>query len=120
MRSKAEYWAKPSTRPFLITVNDEVAGFITVDDEVTHPEANFSIGYFFVGRKFRGSGVGAAAVKKLLGLFSGCWQIFHINQNASASAFWKKVIPEATLNTFSVHSESIDGYDCTLYKFRQE
>ena len=67
MRSKAEYWAKPSTRPFLITVNDEVAGFITVDDEVTHPEANFSIGYFFVGRKFRGSGVGAAAVKKLLG-----------------------------------------------------
>jgi predicted acetyltransferase len=120
IRSKAEYWAKPSTRPFLITVNDEVAGFVTVDDEVTHPEANFSIGYFFVGRKFRGSGVGAAAVKKLLGLFSGCWQIFHINQNASASAFWKKVIPEATLNTFSVHSESIDGYDCTLYKFRQE
>ena len=87
---------------------------------VTHPEANFSIGYFFVGRKFRGLGVGTAAVKKLLGLFSGCWQIFHSNQNASASAFWKKVIPEATLNTFSVHSEFIDGYDCTLYKFRHE
>jgi len=120
IRSKAEYWAKPSTRAFLIIVNDEVAGFVTVDDEVTHPEANFSIGYFFVGRKFRGLGVGTAAVKKLLGLFSGCWQIFHTNQNASASAFWKKVIPEATLNTFSVHSEFINGYDCTLYKFRHE
>ena len=57
IRSKAEYWAKPSTRAFLIIVNDEVAGFVTVDDEVTHPEANFSIGYFFVGRKFRGLGV---------------------------------------------------------------
>ena len=93
---------------------------VTVDDEVTHPEANFSIGYFFVGRKFRGLGVGKAAVKKLLGLFSGCWQIFHTNQNAAASAFWKKVIPKATLNNFSVHSEFIDGYDCTLYKFRHE
>ena len=55
IRSKAEYWAKPSTRAFLIIVNDEVAGFVTVDDEVTHQEANFSIGYFFVGRKFRGT-----------------------------------------------------------------
>lgn len=120
IRSKAEYWAKPSTRPFFITVNGEIAGFVTVDDEVTHPEANYSIGYFFVGRRFRRSGVGVTAIKKLLARFSGCWQIFHINQNASASAFWRKAIPELTMSTFSVHSESIDGSDCTLYKFQQE
>ena len=118
IQSKAKYWAKSSTRPFLIAVNGETAGFVTVDDEVTHLDANFSIGYFFVGRRFRGAGVGTAAVTQLLELFPGCWQIFHVNQNASASAFWKKVVPVSTVGNFSVHRETIDGYDCTLYKFR--
>ncbi len=117
IRSKAEYWAKSSTKPFLIAVDGETAGFLTVDDEVTHQDADFSIGYFFVGRRFRGAGVGKAAVAQLLQLFPGCWQIFHVNQNASASAFWKKVVPIATGGKFTVHRETIDDYECTLYKF---
>jgi predicted acetyltransferase len=118
IRSKAEYWAKSSTRPYLIAVNGETAGFLTVDDEVTHLDADFSIGYFSVGRRFRGTGVGTAAVTQLLQLFPGCWQIFHVNQNASASAFSKKVVPISTLGNFTEHGETIDGYECTLYKFR--
>jgi predicted acetyltransferase len=117
IRSKVAYWARPSTKPFLILVNGDIAGFVSVDDEVTHSEVNFNIGYFFVSRRFRGQGVGSTVVGRLLGRFPGCWQIFHINKNQPASAFWKKVLPSLTSGNFSVHSEHIDGHDCTLYKF---
>jgi predicted acetyltransferase len=108
---------RPSTQPFLIVVYGELAGFVCIDDEVTHPEANFNIGYFFVNRRFRGAGVGSAVVAQLLERLPGYWQIFHINENLPASAFWKKVIPLVTSGNFSAHSEHIEDHDCTLYKF---
>ena len=118
LRPKEPYWAAPSTKPFLIMVNGETAGFVCVDNEVNHVEVNFNIGYFFVSRRFRGAGIGLAVVEKLLARFPGCWQIFHINKNLPAERFWKKVIPLVTHGDFSVRGEHIDDHDCTLYQFR--
>lgn len=60
------YWRHPATRPFLIRVDGELAGFITVDEETHIDGAEFNIGYFFVTRRMRGQGVAQFVVSALL------------------------------------------------------
>ena len=112
-----DYWQKPSTRPFLIKVDGELAGFVTVDDETHLRGAEHNIGYLFVSRRFRGRGVAKFVVSTLLSRFPGQWQILHIEANEPARLFWIAVIPALTNGDFSLHSQSIGGYRCTLYRF---
>jgi len=112
-----DYWRKAATRPFLIKVNGELAGFVTVDDNTHLDGARYNIGYLFVSRRFRGQGVARFVVSTLLSQFPGQWQIFHIEANQPARLFWATVMPELTGGAFTVHHRIIDGYPCTVYRF---
>jgi len=114
---KLDYWRNPATRPFLIRVDGELAGFVTVDDETHLHGAQHNIGYFFVSRRFRGQGVAKFVVSALLSRFPGQWQIFHIDANQPARRFWAKVIPDLTGSAFTVHQLPVDGHPCTFYRF---
>ena len=114
-----DYWRKPATRPFLIRVDGELAGFVTLDDETHLPGAEHNIGYLFVTRRFRGQGVARFVVSTLLSRFPGQWQIFHIEANQPARLFWAMVMPNLTGGEFSLHRRSIGGYPCTLYRFEK-
>lgn len=118
IQPKLDYWRKPATRPFLIKVDGELAGFVTIDDEVRSQGAQYNIGYFFVGRRYRGRGIGRFVVSALLKKFPGQWQIFHIDANQPARAFWARVIPDLTEGKFTRHQLSVDGYACTLFRFQ--
>lgn len=115
---KPDYWRKPATRPFLIKVDGELAGFATVDDETHIDGAEHNIGYFFVSRRFRGQGVAKFVVSTLLSRFPGQWQIFHIDANQPARLFWARVMPELTGGEFTRHQLPVEGYPCTFYRFQ--
>ncbi|HCS42496.1 MAG TPA: GNAT family N-acetyltransferase [Pseudomonas sp.] len=118
IQPQLDYWRNPQTRPFLINVGGELAGFVTVDD-VTHlPGALFNIGYFFVSRRFRGQGVAKFVISTLLSQFPGQWQIFHIDANQPARSFWANVVPDLTGGEFTLHQRPVDGYPCTFYRFQ--
>ncbi|MBV6824693.1 GNAT family N-acetyltransferase [Pseudomonas sp. PD9R] len=114
-----EYWRAPATRPFLIRVDGELAGFVTVDAETHLPGAQHNIGYLFVSRRFRGQGVAKFVVSTLLSQFRGQWQIFHIEANQPARLFWAAVIPELSGDDFTQHNLSIGGFPCTVYRFKR-
>jgi predicted acetyltransferase len=114
---KAEYWAKPATQAFLIRVDGEMAGFVTVDDEIEEPGAEHNIGYFWVSRAFKGQGVGREVVRQLLARISGEWQVFYIKANLGAAGFWGKVIPVCTRGNFTRLEAVIDDWDCVVYRF---
>ena len=113
-----DYWRNPATRPFLIKVDGELAGFVTVDDNTHLPGAQYNIGYLFVSRRFRGQGVATFVVSTLLSQLPGQWQIFHIDANPPARQFWARVIPGLTGDAFSRHHQPVDGYPCTFYRFQ--
>ncbi|MCW8278270.1 GNAT family N-acetyltransferase [Pseudomonas sp. PCH199] len=117
IRPLPDYWRKPATRPFLIRIDSELAGFVTVDDECHLPGAQYNIGYLFVSRRFRGQGVAKFVVSTLLSRFPGQWQIFHIEANQPARLFWAAVMPRLSPNGFTRHRQTIEGYPCTLYRF---
>ncbi|MGY2341188.1 GNAT family N-acetyltransferase [Pseudomonas sp. SDO5532_S415] len=112
-----DYWRKPATRPFLIRVDGELAGFVTVDDDTHLPGACYNIGYLFVARHFRGQGVARFVVSTLLSRFPGQWQIFHIEANQPARLFWTAIMPGLSRDGFTRHQQTIKGYPCTLYRF---
>lgn len=113
-----DYWRNPATRPYLINVDGELAGFVTVDDNTHLPGAQYNIGYLFVGRRFRGQGVARFVVSTLLSRLPGQWQIFHIDANPPAQRFWAGVIPGLSGGAFTRHQRPVDGYPCTFYRFQ--
>jgi predicted acetyltransferase len=115
----SDYWRQPATQAFLIRVDGELAGFVTVDDEIHVPDARFNIGYLFVSRGFRGQGVARFVVSTLLNRLPGRWQIFHVETNQPARLFWAAVIPEVTQDRFSAHPLYIQGLPCTVYCFEK-
>jgi predicted acetyltransferase len=117
IQPQAEYWRQPGTRPWLLRVDGELAGFAIVDEQVHFAEVQYNLAYFFVARRFRGHGVGSQAVAQLLAQLPGHWQIFHIEANPPARAFWARVIPALSQDAYSRHPITADGYPCTLYKF---
>jgi predicted acetyltransferase len=112
-----DYWRNPATHPFLIKVDGELAGFVTVDNQTHHPGADYNIGYLFVSRRFRGQGVARFVVSTLLSRFPGQWQIFHIEANRPARLFWTAVMPGLGVHGLTLHQQVVDGHPCTFYRF---
>jgi predicted acetyltransferase len=113
-----DYWRKPTTQPFLITVDNELAGFVTVDDQTHLQGAAHNLGYLFVARRFRGQGVATFVVSALLSRNPGEWQIFHLDKNQPARLFWANVMPTLTGGEFTLHQRLIDENSCTFYRFQ--
>ena len=112
-----DYWRHPATHPFLIKVDAELAGFVTVDNQTHLPGANYNIGYLFVSRRFRGRGVGRFVVSTLLSRFPGQWQIFHLDANQPARLFWAAVMPGLDIGGLTLHQQRVDRHPCTFYRF---
>ena len=99
-----DYWTMPDHHPFYIYTNNELAGFALIR---RYPNENnrYDIGQFFVLRRFKRQGVGAAAFNAVLDLFPGPWLTRVLPDNHGANLFWTAVIAKRTNNQFSVSSE---------------
>ena len=64
------------------------AGFILVRTEGVNDMSEF-----FVMRKYRRSGTGREAARRVFALFPGAWQVRQLHGNDAATAFWRAVVP---------------------------
>ena len=86
------YFADPATRPFLIRVAGELAGFAIVDTKGSTADVAFNMAQFFVVRKFKRRGVGTSAATQCFTRFPGLWEVNVIPKNRGAFAFWRPLI----------------------------
>jgi predicted acetyltransferase len=84
------YWADPDRHPFLLRVGGKWAGFALVRTGEPHDMAEF-----FVMRKYRRAGVGAAFARALFARFPGPWQVRELEANVPAQQFWRRTISVA-------------------------
>lgn len=85
-----EHWS------LLIRNRGEIVGFALV--RKSKPGTHV-IGEFFIKSEFRSSGVGGAAVKKILQNFVGNWEIPFQEENVKAANFWRRTIIELGYET---------------------
>lgn len=83
------YWTEVERTPYLIVVDDELAGFVLVrsDDEV------LQIAELLVLPKFRRAGVGTLAARQVFHRHRGAWSVDQLPENTSATSFWREAIP---------------------------
>jgi predicted acetyltransferase len=115
--SKADYLAQPGTQAWLILADSELAGFTVVDDELVDRRCDLNLGYFFVARRFRGRGIGAAAFGGLLARYPGAWELYYLARNAAAAGFWPKAFERAGVREVAVSEETVDGQACVMNRF---
>ena len=94
----APYWLDEWRHPFLLRVEDKLAGFALIAErsKITGKSGVFDMTEFFVLRRFRRHGVGRAAAFAAFERFKGPWEVRQREENPDATAFWRRAIGEYT------------------------
>ncbi|MCS7060140.1 MAG: GNAT family N-acetyltransferase [Anaerolineae bacterium] len=98
-------WDDPRRYQYLIEIDRQVAGFVMIDHLIRSPLTERSdvilMREFFVLRAHRRRGVGRAAAWRAFDLFHGCWEVFQLQENVAAQAFWRNVIDAYTAGHYT-------------------
>jgi predicted acetyltransferase len=96
------WWSEPRRYPFLLRVDDKLAGFALVHgrSRLTGDEAVCDMSEFFVMRRYRRQGIGERAASWLFDRFRGAWEVRQKAENRAATAFWRRAIGRYTAGRF--------------------
>ncbi|MGN0326479.1 MAG: GNAT family N-acetyltransferase [Lachnospiraceae bacterium] len=92
------YFEEENRYPYLIKVDDKLAGLILISDypEVPDEKTDFCLSEFFIMNKYRRKGYGKEAVFQVLNQHHGKWQLKRHPHNLASVHFWNKIIAEYT------------------------
>ncbi|HEY2179824.1 MAG TPA: GNAT family N-acetyltransferase [Caulobacteraceae bacterium] len=87
------YWRESGRVPLLIRAGGSLAGFALVND-ASHSgrPVDRNVAEFFIVRKHRRGGVGAAAARAIFSLYPGQWEAAVARRNEGALAFWRQAV----------------------------
>ena len=89
----ATYWTEADRWPLLIRVDGRPAGFALIN-QTSHRGGSVerNMGEFFIARKYRADGIATAALRQVLTLHPGRWEVAVVERNARAKVFWPRAI----------------------------
>ncbi len=101
------WWSEDARFPFLLRVDDRLAGFVLLRRLPGEPPT-MEVSEFFVMRKYRRRGVGEYAARWAFDRFPGRWEVHELERNTGAQRFWRAVIGRCTEGRFEEHQRD-DG-----------
>jgi len=111
------FWFEPTHAVFLITVDEKIAGFVLIDNEVVVTGNERSVTEFFIMRKYRRQGVGKQAAIEVFRRLPAKWEVRVIEQNSPARDFWHRVIAEYTQDKFQEKWLDTDDWHGPVFYF---
>ena len=114
------YWDEADRTPLLLRVDGRLAGFVLING-ISHSglPVDRNVAEFFVVRKHRRGGVGAAAARAIFSLYPGQWEAAVARRNLAALPFWRKA---AGGHPFVAGLEELDragpAWDGPIVRFR--
>ncbi|MFZ7132423.1 MAG: GNAT family N-acetyltransferase [Eubacteriales bacterium] len=110
------YWSDSDHYPYLIMVDNEIAGF-TLLRKFPFNKEYYDVGQFFVLRKFKNLGVGREAFRLSVTTHPGKWITRVLPNNDGAYRFWAKVISEISVNLPEVKKELYMGKEMNCFYY---
>jgi predicted acetyltransferase len=95
------YFGDPRCQAFVFVVGGRFAGFALVDDSVRLTGGERWMEQFCVLKKYRRQGIGQRAARTVFEQLPGRWQVGQMAGNATALAFWRRVIGDVTNGAFT-------------------
>lgn len=116
------YWTEEGRHPFIIRVDDNLAGFVLVNNHsiVKGKQIDYAIAEFFIVKKYRKNGIGKAAALNIFHRFKGTWEVKQLLKNQVSHIFWRKVIKEHTLDDFEEFPNGIEDWDGPIIIFNNK
>ncbi len=102
------FWSEQGKYCYLVKCDDELAGFVFVQEEGSSENIDYEISEFFILRKFRGTCVAQYTAKAIFDKFHGNWEVMAISGNLPAEKFWDRVINDYTKGSYSKALETHD------------
>lgn len=98
-----DYWNEDGRFPYLIRVNEKIAGFVLVCSHCKYNKSSnpHNIAEFFILQKYCRTGIGKYVAKKIFDMHKGGWEVMQLPKNIPARKFWKAVIQEYTNGVFN-------------------
>ncbi len=113
------YWTDPDRLPFLLYVDNRLAGFVLI--KTCHRDGVdltvWDIPEFFILRGYRGRGVGTAAAHQVWRRFPGPWEVRVMATNERAYRFWHRAIKNFAGDDFLVARFTQSGKDWHRFSF---
>jgi len=93
-------FSEKDRKPFLFRVDHKLAGFAIIDllekSHITGALNIIEMAEFFIMSAYQKQGYGEQAATHLFNLFKGDWEVFQLEKNLRAQAFWRKIIGRYT------------------------
>lgn len=88
------YWQEETRFPFLVKADGQLAGFVLVakGSRVSGEPDVWDVAEFFIVRRYRKRGIGAAAAREIWRRFPGAWEVRVMEGNEPARAFWAATV----------------------------
>jgi ribosomal-protein-alanine N-acetyltransferase len=112
-----KYWKEKNTYPFIIKYQDELAGFVIIDKNVSDSINDFNIAQFFILRKFKGKGLGRHIASHCFDKFFGKWEVFVMPNNEGAYRFWRKIINDYTHHHYKEYTRQVGQSIRNVFEF---
>ncbi|HBI21047.1 MAG TPA: GNAT family N-acetyltransferase [Legionella sp.] len=115
------YWREAGHYPFIIRVDDHLAGFVLVNQKGSRSEVDWHLAEFFILAGFQNKGVGRHVVGLLLNRFSGLWEVAQMPNNLPAIHFWRSVIQQFTSGQYTETQQQVHNphpHEMIIQRFR--
>src|SRR5262245_34291652 len=89
------------SRAYVASVGSQYAGFALVAPALVTRNDGMWMEQFFIHKRFRGSGIGAAFARHVFRCHPGPWEVGQMPANLAAQAFWRKVIHGMTAGKYA-------------------
>lgn len=98
------YFTEEKRYPYLIKIDDKLAGFVLISDypEVPEETTDYCLSEFFIMHKYRRKGYGRRVVFQILDKHHGRWQLKCHPHNLASVRFWNSVINEYTKGKYKL------------------
>ena len=113
------YWTEKDRYPFIIRVDDKLAGFVLVNKHsvVTSSPTDYAIAEFFVLKKYRKRGIGKIVAFEVFNKFQGNWEVKQLRLHKVSHIFWNNVINQYTLGNFIELENGNEVWDGPIHRF---
>lgn len=114
------YWVESERYPFIVRVNDKLAGFVLINKFGYTENVEWTIAEFFVLKKYRNQGIGKKLAFHVFDKFPGKWEVRTLNKNLTAKAFWRKIIRQYAKKSMQEFQEGIGDWQSPIWTFISE
>lgn len=113
------YWTEPGRVPLLLRAAGRLAGFCLLNRHHHGAKAvDWNVAEFFVVRKHRRAGLGAAAATQVFQGRPGVWEVAVARRNTAALAFWRRVIESQSGLSGWHELDDASDWEGAVFRFR--